>query len=110
MNIHHIQTPKTAPTPIVNLYHQLLARPRRRLRRWQRQLGVTLAIGALLLALSQTPSVHASTITVDGITCTLENAIQSANSNLSVGGCTAGDDAGGYDTIDLQTDVLLTAS
>lgn len=76
----------------------------------QRRLAFTLAVFALLLALSGIPSVHAANITVDGITCTLPDAIGAANTNAIVGGCVAGDDAGGYDTIDLQTNVTLGAA
>jgi len=46
------------------------------------------------------------TIIVDGATCTLADAISAANSDTAVGGCTAGNSD---DTIDLQTDVLLTS-
>ncbi|MCA9951948.1 MAG: hypothetical protein KDE48_19995, partial [Anaerolineales bacterium] len=63
----------------------------------------------LLLALFVVQPVFAAEIVVDGSTCTLADAITAANTNTATGGCPAGDDAGGYDTIDLQTDVVLTA-
>jgi predicted outer membrane repeat protein len=62
---------------------------------------------ALVLAMSRAPIAPAATIVVDGVVCDLVEAIQSANSNTAVGGCAAGS---GADTIDLQTDVLLTAA
>ena len=47
----------------------------------------------------------ASTILVDGSSCTLVDAVLSANGDVSVGGCTAGS---GADIISLQADILLT--
>lgn len=73
--------------------------------------GQKLLVGfALLLVLSRVPSVRAANITVDGTTCALPDAITAANTNAPYNGCIAGDDAGGYDTIDLQADYTLTAS
>ncbi len=63
----------------------------------------------LLLALFLAQPVFAASIIVDGSTCTLADAITAANTNTATGGCLAGDDVGGYDTIELQTDVVLTA-
>lgn len=63
----------------------------------------------LLLALFLAQPVFAASIIVDGSTCTLADAITAANTNTATGGCPAGDDVGGYDTIELQTDVVLTA-
>lgn len=91
-------------------YERLRALPRNTRRTIQKKLAATLAGAALLLALSGTPSVHASSITVDGTTCTLADAITAANTNTATGGCIAGDDSGGYDAIDLQTDVTLGAA
>jgi len=47
----------------------------------------------------------AGPITVDGSTCTLVDAINSANSDSAVGGCTSG--TSGLDTITLATNVAL---
>ena len=77
-------------TRFANYYQQLLAAPRK----VRRQLGAGLATAALLLALSSSPA-HAATITVGG-GCNLVQAIQSANTDASVGSCTAGS---GADTI-----------
>ena len=52
---------------------------------------------------------QAASITVDGSTCTLDNAITSANSNADTGGC-VGSGTYGDDTITLQTDVTLSAA
>jgi hypothetical protein len=83
--------------------------PRRTVKRhWLSNLLVVLAGAALLLVLSGTPSVHAASITVDGTICTLADAIEAANTDLPVGGCIAGDV--GSDTIDLQTNVTLSAA
>ncbi|MBX7234578.1 MAG: cadherin domain-containing protein [Caldilineales bacterium] len=78
-------------------------------RRLQRQLGVGLAGAALLLALSGAPTARAGgPIVADGATCTLAEAIVSANTDAAYGGCTTG--YAGADTIDLQADVTLTAA
>ncbi|MGH8658173.1 MAG: hypothetical protein ACREV4_06765 [Gammaproteobacteria bacterium] len=71
-------------------YHDYLTRlPRRVRRQLQRQWRRSLAGLALLLALGQAP-VLASTIAVDGTTCTLIDAITAANSDAIAGGCAAG--------------------
>lgn len=72
-----------------------------------RKAAVTLAGAALLLALGRAPAAHAATINVDGVNCTLIEAIQTANSDLPVPGCTTGN---GADTINLQTDITLTTA
>jgi len=64
-------------------------------RQWRRSLSAI----ALLLALGQAPAL-AATISVDGTTCTLVDAITSANTNAAAGGCPAGN---GADTIVLPT-------
>jgi len=90
-------------------YQRLHNRPRAERRRWQRQLGLSLAGIALLLAVNGAPAGAAgpaATITVDGVTCTLADAITAANTNTATGGCEAGS---GADTINLQTNVTLTA-
>ena len=72
--------------------------------------AVILSTGiVLLMALFLAQPVFAAEIVVVGSTCTLADAITAANTNTATGGCPAGDDVGGYDTIDLQTDVVLTA-
>ena len=50
---------------------------------------------------------RAAVIAVDGTTCTLANAILSANDDTAVGGCTAG---AGSDTLILGADVVLTTA
>jgi hypothetical protein len=67
------------------------------------------AVLALALSAAMTPSrVRAAGITVDaGGTCTLAEAITSANSDAVTGGCTAGS---GADTITLEENVILTAA
>ncbi|MCB8943355.1 MAG: right-handed parallel beta-helix repeat-containing protein [Ardenticatenaceae bacterium] len=80
---------------------------------YQWLLGGITAVTLLLALLypQQTPLAHAAAIiTVDGTTCTLPDAITAANSNTATGGCPAGNDTGGFDTIELQTDVTLTAN
>ena len=65
--------------------------------------------GRLLLAalLLLPPNLWAATITVDGTTCSLVDAVTAANTDSAAGGCPAGS---GADTLDLQTDVTLTAA
>lgn len=72
-----------------------------------RRAAVTLAGAALLLALGRAPAIHAATIDVDGTTCTLVDAIRSANANMALGGCDTGS---GADTLNLLTDVTLTTA
>jgi len=92
-------------------YERLRALPRGARRRIQRRAAVSLAGAALLLAMSGSPLLvpraHAASITVGG-TCSLADAIRSANNDISVGTCTAG--SGPADTITLTGDVTLTAS
>ena len=68
----------------------------------------------LLLSLSYVPVVHAANITVnttiddkDDSNCSLREAVQSANTNLAYGGCSAGS---GHDVIQftLSTPIVLT--
>ena len=58
----------------------------------------------LILFFSRWTSVYAATIEADGTTCSLRNAILSANQDSSVGGCTAGS---GDDTINLSHQVSI---
>jgi len=63
--------------------------------------------GAILSALMLPPAgAQAATIIVDGATCTLANAISSANAGNSTGGCLSG--SGGADTIVILVDTTLT--
>jgi len=62
-----------------------------------------LLAAAIAAALAVPPAV-ASMISVDGVTCTLADAIASANADGSVGSCTPGN---GADTIILSVDVAL---
>lgn len=63
-------------------------------------LGLTLFPAAALAA-------PANTITVDGSTCTLADAITAANTDTATGGCPAGS---GADTINLTVNVTLTSA
>ncbi len=60
--------------------------------------------GMLLMALAAGPAL-AVTITVDEVTCTLVDAVDAANTDTAVGGCSAGS---GADTLNLQANVTLT--
>ena len=96
-------------------YGRLRSRPRAERRRWQRQLGLSLAGIALLLAMNGAPAGAvgpAATITVNGGACDLIEAIGNANDTTTGqpnADCTAGDPLGA-DTINLQVNVILTAS
>ena len=69
----------------------------------------TLAAGsAALLCVGLALPANAAVILVDN-TCTLSDAIESANDNISVGGCTAGDPLGS-DFIVLTQDVEVTVA
>ncbi|MGA9333031.1 MAG: hypothetical protein WBV39_02020, partial [Rudaea sp.] len=59
---------------------------------------------AILVALGLPAFGRANTITVDGTTCTLANAIPSAQFNASIGNCAAG---AGADTIVIEADQTL---
>ncbi len=100
-------------------YQRLRSRPRAERRRWQRQLGLSLAGIALLLAVNGAPAGAvgpAATITVtngtgtiaNGDGCSLPEAIINANADNQSGStdCAAGS---GADTISLGTNVTLTA-
>jgi hypothetical protein len=90
-----------------HFYQQLLALPRSHKRALKRTLATTLAGAALALALGQALLARAATITIDGVTCTLAEAIDSANNDNAAGnGCV---DGSGVDILDLQTDVTLSA-
>jgi len=86
-------------------YYQGLARlPRRGRRTLQRQWRRSLGGLALLLALGQAPAL-AATINVDGVNCTLIDAIRAANSNGFAGGCAPGS---GADSIVLAANSVHT--
>ena len=62
---------------------------------------------AVALAFGMT-SAHATTFTVDGINCTLPDAVKAASTNTAVGGCPAG---GTTDTLNLTAKTYtLTAA
>jgi hypothetical protein len=86
-------------------YQRLHALPRRWRRALKRRLRRSLAGVALLLALGQGAAL-AATITVDGTTCTLADAITAANTDTAVGGCPAGS---GDDILNLTNDITLTS-
>src|SRR3954468_7309391 len=50
----------------------------------------------------------AANIVVDGVACTLREAIIAANTNTTFGGCRAGNDRHSSDTIQLESDVVLS--
>ena len=83
---------------------RLRALPRRVRRALQRHFALPLAELALLLALWQGPA-WATTINVDGTTCTLAAAITAADTDAVSGGCTAGS---GADTLELPAGGTLT--
>ena len=94
---------------------RLRALPRGQRQRLKRRAAATLAGAALVLAVGAASfgplgagTAHAATITVNETTCTLIDAIRSANDNTSHAGCASG--AAGLDTIELAADVTLTAS
>lgn len=92
-------------------YQQLWGLPRQMRRRLLRKTAATLAGAALLLALGRVPTsdhiAHAATINVDGVTCTLVDAIRSAETDTSYGSCLPGS---GSDTIELEANVSLNTS
>ncbi len=61
---------------------------------------------AVFAALSAPGAIHANTIVVDGTTCSLANAILSANTDSAVAGCAPGS---GKDLIQVTVTPLLTA-
>jgi hypothetical protein len=83
---------------------QLRALPRRVRRALQRHFALPLAELSLILALWQGPA-WTATINVDGITCTLAQAITAANTDTITGGCPAGT---GADTLLLPPGGIIT--
>ena len=94
------------PDWLANLAAWLRKLTRNERRALQHKLASGALIAALMCSILGVHPARAANITVDGTTCTLASAISSANSNSSVGGCTAGS---GADTINLIVDVTLTA-
>jgi Ca2+-binding RTX toxin-like protein len=89
-------------------YRQLRTLPRRVRRHLQRHWRQSLAGIALALALGQ-GGAYADTINVDGTTCTLINAIVTANTDVNTGGCVQRPSAtAGADTIVLQPSSVHT--
>jgi hypothetical protein len=77
---------------VVHYYIKLQALPQRVRRALERRYARPLASLALLLALGQAPAL-AATINVDRTTCTLAEAIRSANTDSVQGSCSAGSGA-----------------
>ncbi|MCI0708557.1 MAG: hypothetical protein L0154_00170 [Chloroflexi bacterium] len=73
-----------------------------------RQRIIPIVVILLISLLGSPPASEAANITVDESTCTLINAIISANTNSATGGCSAGGNPS--DTIILNADVSLTAA
>ena len=71
-------------------------------------LCLLLALVALFLSPFGALTTRAATITVNS-TCSLDNAIKSANTNTATGGCTAGDSSG-RDIINLTANITLSAN
>ncbi|MDJ0863676.1 MAG: choice-of-anchor Q domain-containing protein [Gammaproteobacteria bacterium] len=81
-----------------HFHAKLEALPRRTRRALERRLSMTLAGVALMLALGSGPAA-AAIIDVDGIKCTLIDAIIAANTDTAIGGCPGGS---GADTLVLR--------
>ena len=99
-------------TRLAHLAQRVRDLPRHTRRTLRRKLASGLAAAALLLALAGPPqTVYAAGITVNGDgtvgTCSLADAITSANTDTATGYCPAGSDA---DTITLTVDVTLAAA
>ncbi|MBI3247356.1 MAG: hypothetical protein HYZ50_12720 [Deltaproteobacteria bacterium] len=91
------------------LYTQLKALPTAQQTQWRRRCKATLWGVALCLAASGVQPVWADTITVDG-TCTLVDAITTANSDTNTGGCVQTGTVSAADTIVLTVDTTLTTA
>ena len=90
-------------------YAQLAALPRATRRKLKTATGMGLTALALALALAGSPTpAHAATITVDGTTCNLAQAITTANDGSVQGSCTQGDGAG-PDTLNITADITLNS-
>ena len=74
-----------------------------------RLVGSSIAVAllfAMLLTFAAARPAAAATIVVDGVTCTLADAITAANTDTATGGCPAGS---GADRLDLVADITLTS-
>ncbi|MEM1180890.1 MAG: SdrD B-like domain-containing protein, partial [Acidobacteriota bacterium] len=81
-----------------------LASPRRG---WVFEVTTLAAVACVFLGLLPTAS-SAATLPVNGVTCTLADAIVAANTDTAAGGCPAGDP--GADTLQLNADVTLSSA
>lgn len=88
---------------------KLHALPRKWRRAITRKIAPSLAAASLALALGTAfmQAAPTDTITVDGVTCTLADAITAANTDTAVNGCPTGN---GADTIFLQSNVNLNTA
>ncbi len=75
-----------------------------------RPLIILVLIVSAVLTASPPPPAYAASIAVDGTTCTLTDAIRSANANADTGGCVGASSAYGADVIILNANVTLTAA
>ncbi len=105
----HAARPCTEGPRLMAIYTHLKALPLAQQTQWRRRCKATLWGVALCLAASGAHLVHADTITVDG-TCTLVDAITTANSDVDTGGCVQTGTNSAADTIVLTVDTALTAS
>jgi hypothetical protein len=69
--------------------------------------GRRVLVRAIATALGVPSAAFAGTITADGVTCTLANAINSANADSAIGGCSAGS---GVDTIQVAAGPAIAGS
>ncbi len=90
---------------VLEIYQQLKRLPRA----WQRRLmrGVAGGLLGTALMLASGLPVLAGTITVDNTTCTLIDAITTANTDTNTGGCTISGTVGGADTIELPANSTI---
>jgi hypothetical protein len=95
---------------ITSIYAHLAALPKEQQTSWRRRCKATLWGVALCLAASGYHPALADTIIVDGSTCTLVDALTTANTDTNTGGCVQTGQKTKADTIVLTSDVTLTAS
>jgi predicted outer membrane repeat protein len=96
-------------TRLAQLAQRVRDLPRHTRRALRRKLASGLAAAALLLALTGAPVAYAGNITVDGTTCTLANAITTANTDVDTGGCTDANPGETHDTITLSANANLAS-
>ncbi len=93
---------------LAELAQRLCALSRQTRRIFRRALATGLsAVAVLAAAFLWTSPARAGTITVDDVTCTLANAITTANNGANTGGCTGG--SLGADTINISSDINLSS-